>query len=241
MPDQSFEVPELTIYEILRNAATEEPDRPALSYLGQRMSYGELLSAVDSVSVHLKKLGVGKGDSVAIGLHNCPESVIVLYAANRIGAVSVMMHPLSSKEDIVRAMKDSSIKAAFVNETAGGRFAQSMTRNSACKLVLVPTPGGNLDVPRTTAWRDFVAEPVEAEPYERVCSPDDPAAILYTGGTTGPSKGAVISSKTFNASAIGMKITSGLERNGQKMLSVLPLFHGFGLCTGVHLPVTQRI
>ena len=241
MPEQSFEVPELTIYEILREAATEKPESPALSYLGKRMSYGELLDMVDSVSGLLSDSGVESGDAVVVGLHNCPEAVIALYAANRIGAVAVMVHPLSSKEDISKCLKDNGCKVAFVNGVCALRFLQSIPQGMRCSVVLVPAPGENGDIPKTVNWNDFISKRREAAPYERVCSPEAPAAILYTGGTTGTSKGAVISSVTFNASAIGMKVASGLDENGQKMLSVLPLFHGFGLCTGVHLPVTQRI
>jgi len=239
--EHSFEVPKLTIYEVLREAAAERPEGPALSYLGRRTTYGELLSQVDSVSEILGKNGVKSGDSVAICLHNCPESVIVLYAASRIGAISVMVHPLSSKEDIQRCVKDTGCRIAFVNGTSARRFSQSIPEKESFTMVLVPTPGESGDVPRTVGWAEFTSQEHGSTPYRRMNSPEDPAAILYTGGTTGTSKGAVISSITFNASAIGMKVASGLDRNGQKMLSVLPLFHGFGLCTGVHLPVTQRI
>ena len=241
MPEESFEVPELTIYEILREAGTECADRPALSYLGCRTTYGELLSKVDAVSELLSGIGIGKGDSVAVCLHSCPEAVMVLYAASRIGAIAVMLHPLSSKEDILRCVKDTGCRAAFVNGGSARRFVQSIPQGAACKVILVPAPGENGDIPRTVPWDEFFSGDVRAAPYERRSSPADPAAVLYTGGTTGTSKGAVISSTAFNASAIGMKILSGLDENGQKMLSVLPLFHGFGLCTGVHLPVTQRI
>ncbi len=241
MPDQSFKVPELTIYEILKETATEVPDRPALSYMGQRTLYGELLAKVDSVSMILAENGVKSGDYVAVCLHNCPEAVIVLYAANRIGAASVMIHPLSSKDEMTRSINETGCSVAFVNGTSARKFTQAVPQGKSCTVVMVPAPGENGDIPKTIHWNDFTAEAPEVTPYERVCSPECPAAILYTGGTTGPSKGAVISSITFNASAIGMKVASGLDENGQKMLSVLPLFHGFGLCTGVHLPVTQRI
>ena len=241
MPEQPLKASERTVYEVLRDAAAEDPDRPALSYMGERTSYGKLLSQVDRVSVCLSERGVVRSDCVSVCLHNCPEAVVAFYAANRLGAVAAMVHPLSSSEDVARCVEDTKCKVAFVNGASARRFSKAMRPDAGCGLVLIPAPGEEDRLPGTESWEGFLREAGHGTPYERRCSPDDPAAILYTGGTTGPSKGAVISSTSFNALAAGMKELSGLCETDQKMLSVLPLFHGFGLCTGIHLPVLHRM
>ena len=210
MPEQPLKASERTVYEVLRDAAAEDPDRPALSYMGERTSYGKLLSQVDRVSVCLSERGVVRSDCVSVCLHNCPEAVVAFYAANRLGAVAAMVHPLSSSEDVARCVEDTKCKVAFVNGASARRFSKAMRPDAGCGLVLIPAPGEEDRLPGTESWEGFLREAGHGTPYERRCSPDDPAAILYTGGTTGPSKGAVISSTSFNASAAGMKELSGL-------------------------------
>ncbi len=227
------EIPEKTLYEVLRDSAVRSPDSPAYSFLGTRVTYGVLLSQVESLSQSMSSAGVGKGDFVMACLPNCPQAIIAVYAASRLGAIAVMVHPMSSRDEIAFFIRDGNCRTVFILDV----LAVNLPVGSGLEnIVLVPSGRASPAVPGAVMWDDFLKLSAGDRPMPQV-SPYDPVSVMYTGGTTGTSKGAVLSSINFNASALGMKISSGLQADGQKMLSVLPVFHGFGLCTGIHLPV----
>ena len=227
------EIPEKTLYEVLRDSAARGPDSPAYSFLGSRETYGGLLNQAESLSQSMASAGVSKGDFVMICLPNCPQAVAAVYAASRLGAVAVMAHPMSSREEISFFIRDGNCRTAFILDS----LAASLPAGSGLEnIVLVPSGKSSPPMPGSVIWDDFLRMSAGVRPMPRV-SPYDPVAVMYTGGTTGTTKGAVLSSMNFNASALGMKMSSGLKADGQKMLSVLPVFHGFGLCTGIHLPI----
>ncbi len=227
------EIPEKTLYEVLRDSACRNPDSPACSFLGTRVTYGGLLGQVESLSLSMSSAGVSKGDFVMVCLPNCPQAILAVYAASRLGAVAVMVHPMSSRDEIAFFIRDGNCRTAFTLDN----LAVNLPASSGLEnIILVPSGKASSAVDGAIKWDDFLEKPAFGRPMPQV-SPYDPVSVMYTGGTTGTSKGAVLSSMNFNASALGMKISSGLKTDGQKMLSVLPVFHGFGLCTGIHLPV----
>ncbi len=254
---------EMSMYEVLRLSRDFRPEGPAYSYLGVGANYAEFLEQVDHVSLCYRGLGISEGDRVVICLPNCPQALISFYALNRLGAVSVMVHPLSSASEIAGFIEDCGAKAAITIGMFVGNFPQ-ITEGSTLRTLIVTSPVDPLPaakaaiakmlkkeakVPRIEKgsgmirWKDFLkAGASQPDGTFPKVSPDDPASILYTGGTTGINKGAVHSNRSFNASAMGMTIASGFkETDGTKILANLPMFHGFGLVTCFHIPVFMAV
>ena len=253
----------MSMYEVLRLSQEFRPEGPAYSYLGVGADYTKFLEQVDHVSLCYRKLGVSHGDRVVICLPNCPQALISFYALNRLGAVSVMVHPLSSAPEIANFIEDCDAKVAITI----GMFVENfphITEDSTLRTLIVTSPVDPLPAAKAALakmlkkevkvpkiekgsgmvyWKDFLRADVSSLDgnFPKVL-PDDPASILYTGGTTGINKGAVHSNRSFNTSAMGMTIASGLkETDGTRMLANLPMFHGFGLVTCFHIPVLMAV
>lgn len=252
-----LDYPKKTIYQIVRDAARQHPDLVAYEFMGKETSYARFLSRIDRTARALIALGIGKGDRVTICMPNTPQALDTFYALNRIGAVSNMIHPLSAPAEIAFYLNFSHSKAILTLDQFYPKLAEIRDRlENPVKILLafvrdeLPAPLSLLypmskaarKVPRLPKgddyilWKDFLraGEKVETLP------PDDAnyldgASILYSGGTTGTTKGILLSSANFNATALQTIAASGLPTIvGKKMLSVMPVFHGFGLGIGIH-------
>ncbi len=254
----AIDIPEMSVYDVLRNTAKDHPKNIAYQYLGHKESYSSFLKQVDDLSLRFRKMGICEGDKVVICLPNCPQALVSFYALNRIGAVSVMVHPLSSSNEVEYFIRDSGSKMAITL----GKFVENFPKIGTVEgfqtiIVTSPVdmmpkftgklaqllykdarmPSGNLGF-GMIRWSKMMKDKIDYVPKDvPVVDVDTPASILYTGGTTGKNKGAVHSSRSFNTTSIGMIELSGVRGEGTKMLTEMPMFHGFGLCTCVHLPV----
>ena len=252
-----LDYPKKTIYQIVRDAARQHPDLVAYEFMGKETSYARFMSRIDRTARALIALGIGKGDRVTICMPNTPQALDTFYALNRIGAVSNMIHPLSAPAEIAFYLNFSHSKAILTLDQFYPKLAEIRDRlENPVKILLafvrdeLPAPLSLLypmskaarKVPKLPKgddyilWKDFLraGEKVETLP------PDDAnyldgASILYSGGTTGTTKGILLSSANFNATALQTIAASGLPTIvGKKMLSVMPVFHGFGLGIGIH-------
>ena len=249
-------VPELSLYDVLKKTAEEHPDNIAYEFLGYKADYRRFLSQVDDLSLRLRKLGVKKGDRTIICLPNCPQAFISFYALSRLGAVAVMVHPLSSSNEIEFYIMDSESKVCITMDMFADKFPKvgtegletlivtsvtdmfSPLKRTLARILVKDARPHKYDDRDTMSWRKLVRMDVSKVDKDMPdVGPDEPASILYTGGTTGKNKGAVHSSRTFNVTSMGMIELSGILGEGDTMLTQMPMFHGFGLCTCVHLPV----
>ncbi len=249
-------VPELSLYDVLKKTAEEHPNNIAYEFLGYKADYRRFLSQVDDLSLRLRKLGVKKGDRTIICLPNCPQAFISFYALSRLGAVAVMVHPLSSSNEIEFYIMDSESKVCITMDMFADKFPKvgtegmetlivtsvtdmfSPLKRTLARILVKDARPHKYDDRDTMSWRKLVRMDVSKVDKDMPnVGPDEPASILYTGGTTGKNKGAVHSSRTFNVTSMGMIELSGILGEGDTMLTQMPMFHGFGLCTCVHLPV----
>ena len=252
----SIPVPELSLYDVLKKTSKENGQKIAYEFLGYEYTYNQFVSQVDDLSLRLKKLGVKMGDKVVICLPNCPQAFISFYAISRLGAVSVMVHPLSSSNEIEFYVEDSGSKVCITMDKFANKFPEigktcmeklivtritdtfSPLKRFFAKLFVKEAKPMKVNDPKATMWMDFMKMNIsDIDKSMPQVSPDEPASILYTGGTTGRNKGAVHSSRSFNVTSMGMIELSGILGEGDTMLTQMPMFHGFGLCTCVHLPV----
>ena len=247
----SLDYPNLTMYQLLRRNAKQYSGSTAYVFMGKETTYAAFLSRIEAAAKGLINLGIGKGDRVTICMPNTPQALDCFYALNRIGAVPSMIHPLSAPKEIAFYLEVSHSKAILTLDQFYGKVAQVA---SDCKILIakiqdeLPFPL-NLLYPMTKSakatpklpktgyilWTDMIAAGKSIVLPADDGKSEDCGAILYSGGTTGTSKGIMLSNLNFNALGMQTIAASGFGSiAGMKMLSVMPVFHGFGLGIGIH-------
>ena len=247
----SLDYPGLTMYQLLKRNAKQYLDHDAYVFMGKKTSYAEFLARIEAAAKGLVSLGIGKGDKVTICMPNVPQALDCFYALNRIGAIPSMIHPLSAPKEIAFYLEVSDSKAILtldqfydkVAQVAGDRtvlIAQIQDELPFPLNLLYPmtkSARANPKLPKTgyTLWKDMITAGKNAVLPADTGKADDCGAILYSGGTTGTSKGIMLSNLNFNALGMQTIAASGFGSvTGMKMLSVMPVFHGFGLGIGIH-------
>ena len=249
----SLDYPEKTMYEMLRDTAETYPDNIACVFQGKETSFRSFLQRIEAAARGLVAMGIEKGDRVTICMPNTPQALDCFYALNRIGAIPNMIHPLSAASEITFYLNFSKSKAILTLDQFYGKVAQIVpdlenpTQILIAKIadelpfplnLLYPlTKSGRHPLPKDgyMLWKDMVAAGKGTVLPVHDGNADDCAAVLYSGGTTGTSKGIQLSNRNFNALGLQTIAASGyVSIAGMKMLSVMPIFHGFGLGIGIH-------
>ncbi len=250
---RSIDYPRTTLYEQIALTARQYPNDTAYEFFGQRTSYAQLLARIERAALALRSLGIGRGNRVTICMPNTPQAVDCFYALSRLGAVSNMIHPLSAPQEITFYLDVSHSKAILTLDRFFGKVSAAASEAKEPPLLLIARIEDELSLPLRCGfaltqakkypklpkggyllWRDVLRSAVGALPPSgtdcEVC-----ASILYSGGTTGKTKGIRLSSYNFNALALQTIAASGVKTlHGFSMLSVMPIFHGFGLGIGIH-------
>ena len=256
----SLDYPHLTMYQMVAQAAKRKPNNTAYVFMGKKTSYQEFMQRIEAAAKGLYKMGIRKGDRVTICMANTPQALDCFYALNRIGAIPNMIHPLSAAQEIAFYLNFSKSKAILTLDQFYYKVAEILPQlENECQVLIakvvdeLPAPL-NLLYPMTKGARAIKKLPkagytlwykMVAAGKNQVLPPhdgkyDDCGAILYSGGTTGTTKGIMLSNLNFNALALQTIAASGFsmeEISEMKMLSVMPVFHGFGLGIGIHTPL----
>lgn len=246
-----------SMYRLFQDSCEKNPKSPCIDYMGRLLSYGEVQTQISSVMAALQAEGVGPGDCISICLPNIPEAVYLFYAVLGIGAVANMIHPLSAKQEIEYCVNLSESPLLFALDA----FApNALDLNCPClrqtvfcsasesmsfpfKIGFAATKGRKIKKDGLFLWKSFLDfGKRHGTGKRRICQrkPEDPAAILYSGGTTGKQKGILLSHLNFNALAAQILAMGAPEYRSIKNLSimaVLPMFHGFGLGVCIHSAV----
>ena len=247
----SIDYPDQTMYQLLAETAAKYPGQTAYIFQGKKTTFAQFMTRIDAAAKGLTAMGITKGDKVTICMPNSPQALDCFYALNRIGAIANMIHPLSAAQEIAFYLNFSKSKAILTLDQFYGKVASILPQLELPCAVLVAkiadelpfplnllyplTKGGKHPLPDTgyTLWSDLIR--MDASLPTDDGKADDCAAILYSGGTTGTSKGIMLSSRNFNALGLQTIAASGFGSvAGMKMLSVMPVFHGFGLGIGIH-------
>ena len=236
----SLSYPQKTMYQLIRDTGTQHPRLTAWMFLGRSCSYDRLLRRIDRIARSFYAIGVRKGDRVALCLPNCPQAVECLYALNRLGAVTAMIHPQSAPKEIQSQMEQIGSGVLVTLEP----FYEKVSNLGGNRTILLTSvrdvlPGSALhrrpDGPGVLSWQRFWAAGRRSSLPPDTGKSSDGAVILFSGGTTGKPKGVLLTNGNFNALALQTMAASGISNlAGLRILSAMPLFHGFGLGTGIH-------
>ncbi|MDP9021262.1 MAG: long-chain fatty acid--CoA ligase [Actinomycetota bacterium] len=214
----------------LSETAERRPDHVALRWQDRATTYGELDRLVTHAAGGLQRLGVGQTDRVAVMLGNTPAFVEAFLGALRAGATVVPLNPALTGEEVGSILADSGAHTLIVGEagTRGIDKIRSVAGGSVHHVVVT----GNVGAPRGTAtWRELVNARHPYTPVER--SPDDVAALVYTSGTTGRPKGAMLTRRNLAANQDQVLATPLAVQPDDVVLAVLPLFHIYALNVGL--------
>jgi long-chain acyl-CoA synthetase len=245
----TLDYPVVRLDELLSRSAQRYPERVALSFFGRKTSYQALDAAVDRVAQGLQRLGLRQGERVSLLMPNCPQLVISFYAVWRAGCVAVPTNPRATGPEFARYLSDSGAAAAIVLDRLWLALEDAALPSTVRHLVVadvaddLPLPlrigaliarrGARVDriaarTPAVVPFQDLARHPAQLTPSP--VSDEDPAVLLYTGGTTGLPKAAVLTHRNLvaNACQIGAW-ASELDDGAEVMLSALPLAHGYAM------------
>ena len=248
-----------TMYDAVERVAIEHPKQIAFDFMGKSTTYEELIKDVKECAKALKTIGVREGDKVTIAMPNCPQAIYMFYAVNLVGGIANMIHPLSAEKEIEFYLNESESVTAITLDQFYHKFEKIRQNTKVVNIIIAsvkdalskPIRAGYMltegrkvkKIPKDAPvimWKDFMR-------LSRACfynykverKADDPAVILYSGGTTGTTKGIVLTNKNFNALGQQVIAANPMFRVGDKMLAAMPLFHGFGLGVCVHTMLSQ--
>ena len=243
-----------SMFEGVARIAELYPNNIAFDFMGRSTTYKKLVQDIEKCARSLRTIGVRAGDRVTIAMPNCPQAICLFYAVNLIGGIANMIHPLSAEKEIEFYLNASHSVTAITLDQFYHKF-ESIRQNTEVVNIVIASIKDALSTPikagyMLTEGRKIRKIPEDApiirwEEFIRLghaCSwnykvereGNDPAVILYSGGTTGTTKGIVLTNRNFNALAAQIIATNPMFRPGDRMLAAMPLFHGFGLGIGIH-------
>lgn len=252
---------ERPLHNYLVEAGEQYPEKKALHFLGKEMTYGQLLGEVRKLASQLSDLGLRKGDRVAIMLPNCPQSVIGYYAVLMAGGIVVQTNPLYVERELLHQVTDSGAKMIICLDSVFPRVA-GIQGKTELRHVIVTAIQDYLPFPKNVAYpfaqkkskqpavkisygdsvHSFKAliKAASAENFEPVPvdAKNDLALLQYTGGTTGPAKGVMLTHFNLAANTTQMGRWMERTRDGKdRILSVLPFFHVYGMTVAMNFSI----
>ena len=248
--------PKTKIYTFLKESNAKRLNETAIYYYGTKISAKHLIERIDECADAFATLGVKCGDIVSLVSASTPESIIVLYALNKIGATVNAIDPRMDKKSIARMIKSSGSKILIAIELAYPKIAairsdikqehiiiqSSATSLSPIKKLLLKLVARTQDIPYgkggVMSWKTFIKGAVRGTAKEAEYVGDATVAITYTGGTTGFPKGVMLTNDSLNAVAHNFIHAGIIHEDGQRFLGIMPIFSSYGLVCGIHMPLT---
>lgn len=246
--------PDTSLYRMVLQSAEARPDHIACEYFGARIPYKTLVEHIDQCALAFSAIGVKAGDAVSICMPNTPEAIYAFYALNKLGAVANMVHPLSAENEIKYYLNESMSRVVVTIDIALEKI-NALRGNVHLDTIIVVSPKDSMDAlmklgygltrelgrkkPRQgrgvvsfAAFMQLARQaviPVQDTQKGSACG-----AILYSGGTTGYPKGIRLSNANFNAVALQSIAAIGTLSSQDRVLALMPIFHGFGLGICIH-------
>jgi long-chain acyl-CoA synthetase len=222
-----------SLFDLLKQAANIHNEKPALTFFGRSWSYKETKMISEWFAASLYRVGFKKGDRLAIMLPNTPHYIFSLFATFRLGGIGVQVNPMYVEREIEYVLKDSDTEYMVVFEALYPRIKQVQPKTSLKKVIVVGFGGNRIELADGDIYfEDFLTHD-NVIPEIPIDITEDVALLQYTGGTTGVSKGVMLTHKNLLSNIIQVcdfTYNAVDERpENFKIISVLPMFHVFGL------------
>lgn len=246
--------PKGTMVGYFLEAVARYPENIAIEYYGRTYTYRAFYEMIRDTAKSLKSQGVKEGDTIAICMPNTPEAILMFYAANMVGALVSLIHPLSAEKEIQNYINGSGATFLLSLDLVYDKV-HNIVDNTCIKKIVIASAGDSLKtikkflykfknrgtVPKIEltddimTWNEFINYGYDYQ-GEIAClkGSNDPAVILYSGGTSGDPKGILLTNMNFNALALSCYKMIEQSGEGESILAILPIFHGFGLGVCIH-------
>ena len=246
--------PKGTMVGFFLEAVARFPEDIAIEYYGRTYTYRAFYEMIRDTAKSLKQQEVKEGDTIAICMPNTPQAILMFYAANMVGAIVSLIHPLSAEKEIQNYINGSGATFLLTLDLVYDKV-HNIVDNTCVKKIVVASAGDSLktikkflfkfknrgNVPKIElsddimTWNEFLNYGYDYQ-GEIAClkGADDPAVILYSGGTSGDPKGILLTNMNFNALALSCHKMIEQSGEGESILAILPIFHGFGLGVCIH-------
>ena len=246
--------PKGTMVGYFLEAVARYPENIAIEYYGRTYTYRAFYEMIRDTAKSLKSQGVKEGDTIAICMPNTPEAILMFYAANMVGALVSLIHPLSAEKEIQNYVNGSGATFLLSLDLVYDKV-HNIVDNTCIKKIVIASAGDSLKtikkflykfknrgtVPKIEltddimTWNEFINYGYDYQ-GEIAClkGANDPAVILYSGGTSGDPKGILLTNMNFNALALSCHKMIEQSGEGESILAILPIFHGFGLGVCIH-------
>jgi len=248
---EHVELPKASLAGLLEDAARDFPHAPALHFEGRTISYAQLDQQARRFSGVLAGLGVGRGTKVGLILPNCPQAVVALFGALRLGATVVQNNPLYTERELGHQLADAGVEVLVCLDLTYERVKALRSRTSIREVIVTSVLDELSGLKRRLApytkkgkaasasigkdepvrrWRDALASAPAAPELVEVDADHDLALLQYTGGTTGVSKGVMLSHANLRSNVEQVRAWFPDADPGREvMMAVLPFFHVYGL------------
>jgi long-chain acyl-CoA synthetase len=252
-----IDYPEIPLFQFLRDTAGKYPEKTAIVYFDRKISYKELDTITDKFATALTDFGVKKGDKVAIFLPNIPQFIMAYYGAIKTGAIATAISPLYKEREVEHQLNDSEAETIVVLDLLYP-IVEKVWEKTKLKRVIVASlkeymsgttaflgsllkkiPSRKVErKPNVYFFKELVDKYPPNPPKVEINPKEDLVALQYTGGTTGTSKGAMLTHMNLVSNAVMCKAWLKDVMEGEEtFLAVLPLFHIYGMTTGMNAPI----
>lgn len=253
---------ETSLQQLLKNTAEKYPNKIAIHFNGKELSYQELYDSALKFAGYLQKIGIQKGDRVAIMLPNTPQSVISFYGVMMAGGIVVQTNPMYTERELAFQMKDSGAKAIVALDILFPRI-KKIQGETELEHIIITAIKDYLPFPKNLVYpfiqkkqygfsvkvehkgndhlfTEIMKHPALQEPIMNINFEEDLAILQYTGGTTGFPKGVMLTHKNLIANTKMCQAWLYKCRKGEEIvLGALPFFHVYGMTTVMILSILQ--
>jgi long-chain acyl-CoA synthetase len=251
-----IEYPQISLSQLLTSTAEKSPQQTAIIYFNRKITYAQLDQTSDRFAAALAAQGVKKGDRVAIFLPNIPQFVIAYYGTLKLGAVETAISPLYKEREVEHQLSDSEAETIVILD-ALHPILEKVLEKTKVKTTIVASLKDYM--PTATAvlgsllrripshkvqpksgihfFKEMLSRHHEKPPKVDIDPKEDLAALQYTGGTTGIAKGAMLTHMNLLSNAVMCAEWLKGKRLDETFLTVLPLYHIYGMTTGMNAPI----
>jgi len=250
----SDNLPKCSAYQYLKQINEKYPNQVALYYYGKEITFKEFFERIDECANAFYALGVKEGEIVSMLSVSVPETVIAIYALNKLGATANTIDPRMDVTSISRMVRDSKSRYLVVLDIAFAKVRRIKSEISQ-EHIIVQSAFRSLPLVKriykkmtnkipvnydstVITWDDFLKKGHSVDAVEAPYKGDATVAITYTGGTTGLPKGVMITNDSMNAVAFNFKHSSICTKRKDRFLGIIPVFSSYGLVCGLHMPLS---
>jgi long-chain acyl-CoA synthetase len=238
-------IPEGSLTDLFREAVDRHSEKTAITFYGHSIAFPELGRMVERLAGALHAGGVTQGDRVGVMLPNCPQYVVSFFATVRLGAVVTQLNPMYVEREIEDILRDSGAKKVIVYADMYPRVKAVQDETSVDEVIVVDLQGTAEVQEGDKLFDDYLKGAPGAAPEVEIGPEEDLAALQYTGGTTGVSKGAMLTHRNLIANVsqtLDLFIDDESAFSGnEKIVGVLPYFHIFGLTCVMMFGIRQGL